>query len=159
MRRREIGEYRCCLCNIEELEVIALLGLVLRHELGCCLALGLEQLFAHDDLHAVKTLHGVGMHFARHNLFDDREVLALQFEGCANRIETCGLLHEVLTDILGVPRQIVLDRGIEDNQREKSHGKQEKCRSNDNGTDAIEADVHLLGEGLLVEDTDAVLIL
>ena len=60
------------------------------------------------------------MHFAGHDLLDDGEVLALQFERCANRIEAYGLLHEVLTDILGVPRQIVLDRGIEDNQREKS---------------------------------------
>ena len=39
------------------------------------------------------------MHFAGHDLFDDREVLALQFERCANQIEACGLLHEVLADI------------------------------------------------------------
>ena len=78
MCRSKEGNDRTNLLHIKQLQIILLLGFVLRHKLLRGFALGFgEQFLTLNNLERVQTLHGIRLHLTCHNIANNGYVLRL----------------------------------------------------------------------------------
>ena len=82
----------------------------------------------------------------------------MQFQRCTQRIQTSGFLDQLMTYILGVPRQIVLNGGIEYHQREQAHREQEEHGCYHDSAPSVQVYVHMFSQCVVIQHTDTILL-
>ena len=121
VQRAEESHRRLARLRIEQLQVVFLFCLILRHELRRRLVLRLQQLLAHDNLQRVQTLHRVALHRTGGNLLNNRQVLPLQGKVSAQRVHPRRLHYQLLAYALAVPGQDIADRRVDNQHRQQPY--------------------------------------